>query len=124
VNDRVRVYHLTELKDRRRDLRKKSTLAEKLLWEKLRNNNLGMKFRRQYSVRGYVLDFYCSKARLGMEVEGGIHKSKSVKVYDKYREEYLKAFNIKIIKFKNREVLEQTDKLLERIRGEFTRLIF
>lgn len=115
MNGRVRVYHLTELKDRRRDLRKKSTTPEKVLWEKLRNNQLGLKFRRQYSVRGYVLDFYCAKAKLGIELEGGIHRRKEQIIYDNYRKKYLEAFNIKIIYFLNEEVIEDVESVLEKI---------
>lgn len=120
MSDRVRVYHLTELKDRRRDLRRKSTTAERLLWEKLRNGRLGVKFRRQYSVRGYVIDFYCPKTRLGIELEGGVHKKKEVIVYDVYRERYLESFNVRIVKLDNEEVLKQTEEVIEKIKNRLT----
>lgn len=118
MNDRKRVYHLTELKPRRRDLRQKSTESEKLLWEKLRNNNLGAKFRRQYSVMGYVVDFYCPKERLAIELLGGVHKSVSAKKYDDYRREHLKAFAITILEFWNSEVENNIEGVLELIKSK------
>lgn len=95
-----------------------------MVWKMLRNNQLGVKFRRQYSIGGYVLDFYCPKARLGIEPEGEIHKTKSVKKYDEYREKYLKAFKIKIIKFDNQEIFERMEKAIQRIRSEINRIVF
>jgi imidazole glycerol-phosphate synthase subunit HisF len=120
VNDRKRVYYRTELKNRRRDLRKKSTDTEKILWEQLRNSKLGVKFRRQYSVTGYVIDFYCPEKRLGIELEGGVHKRKNQIIYDKYREEYIKAFGIKLIKFRNEEVEKDINKIFADIKNHLT----
>ena len=61
------------MKLRRKSLRNDSTDSEKILWEILRRNGLGVKFRRQYSVENYVVDFYCPKLRLAIELEGKIH---------------------------------------------------
>ena len=116
MKDKIRIYHLTELKYRRRDLRKKSTKAESLLWNEIRDSKLGVKFRRQYSVMGYVVEFYCSKNRLGVELEGGIHRKSDVKAYDKYRKEYLEALNIRMLFFKNEEVESNLDNILNTIR--------
>ena len=101
---------------RRRQLRKDSTHAEQILWNEIRNKKLGHRFVRQYSLDGYVLDLYCPKSRLGIELEGGIHDRKDVKIYDRYRERYVKAFKINIIKFKNNEVENQLAKVLKTIK--------
>jgi len=106
-------YNTIPLKPRRRLLRHDSTEAEKVLWNKLRNRKLGYKFIRQYSVDGYVMDFYCPKAKLGVEVEGKIHEQK--KTYDTYRERYLREFNIRILKFKNEEVQVNISEVLKTI---------
>lgn len=106
-------FNKTLLKPRRRLLRHDSTPAEKLLWTELRNKKLGHRFIRQYSVDGYVLDFYCPKAKLGIEVEGGIHER--TKTYDTYRERYLREFNIKILKFKNEKVVSNIGEVLKLI---------
>ncbi len=76
------------------------------------------KFRRQYSVQGYVVDFFCSEKRLAIELLGGIHKK--TKRYDKYRKEYIEAFWIKILEFKNEEVEENMEKVLAKIKFNLT----
>lgn len=108
---KISIYNKNDMKYRRRDLRKKMTDAEKILWEKLRNNKLGVKFRRQYSVMGYVIDFYCPEKRLAIEIDGGIHEKTSK--YDQYRTRYLEALNIKVIRFKNEEVTEDVSKVVK-----------
>jgi very-short-patch-repair endonuclease len=115
VDDKVRVYHLTELRNRRRDLRQKSTMTERLLWEKLRSNRLGMKFRRQFSVKGYVVDFYCSKARLAIELLGGVHKNIEAIKHDVYRKKYLESFWITVLEFENEEVEKDIVSVIEKI---------
>ena len=120
MEDRIRVYHLSNLKSRRRDLRQKSTDTEKSLWEELRNNKLGVKFRRQFSVMGYVVDFYCPKHRLIIELLGNVHKSDSVKKYDNYRRRYLESFWMKVLEFWNDEVEKNMDGAIGRIKFHLT----
>ncbi len=110
----TRKYNVANLKPRRRQLRNRSTDSEKVLWAEIRNQKLGHRFVRQYSVEGYIMDFYCPKRRLGIELEGKIHLK--TKVYDYYREKYLNAFHIKILKFSNEEVFSNLNKVLETIR--------
>jgi len=107
----TRRYNLVPLKPRRRQLRQDSTLAEQVLWDEIRNKKLGIRFVRQYSIDGYVMDFYSPKARLGVELEGEIHKYR--KNYDSYRERYLKAFNVQILKFTNEEVFKDITQVLK-----------
>jgi crossover junction endodeoxyribonuclease RuvC len=120
MENRRRVYHLTGLKSRRRDLRRKSTSEERLLWDRVRNNQLGVKFRRQFSVMGYVVDFYCPKSRLVVELLGGVHKNKEQQIYDEHRENYLKAFSIRILKFWNSDVENNLDKVIFEIKNNLT----
>ena len=81
------LYNDPKLKPRRKDLRKAETVDEELLWVKLRRKSLGYKFTRQYSVGPYILDFYCSERRLGIELDGSHHLLN--KDYDKERDNYL-----------------------------------
>lgn len=111
----TRRFNKIPLKPRRRLLRHDSTETEKILWSELRNRKLGYKFIRQYSVEGYVLDFYCPKGKLGIELEGSIHDRKDVKIYDDYRERYIKEFGIRLIKFTNDEVLKNLNIVLNTI---------
>ena len=69
-----RIYNRRELKTRRQTLRSQMPPAEALLWQQIRGKQLlGYKFRRQYSVGRYVLDFYCPALRLGIELDGDSH---------------------------------------------------
>jgi len=111
------IFNISALKPRRQDLRHKSTQSEKILWQRIRNNLLGPKFFRQYSVEGYVLDFYCPEKRLAIEIEGSIHGLKESKIYDSYRYKYLEAFNIKFLKFKNQDIFLRIGSVIDEIKS-------
>ncbi len=77
-------------KEKRRRLRRDQTFCEKIVWSYLRDRKtLGCKFRRQYSVDHYVIDFYCPELKLAIELDGSIHDKPDQKEYDTYRQEYL-----------------------------------
>jgi len=99
-----------------RQLRKESTPAEKIMWEKLRNRKLeGFKFRRQHPIDKYIADFYCAEKKLIVEIDGPIHERKEVKAYDDLRTKDLEGFGIKVIRFKNQEVLSNVQRVLQTI---------
>ena len=100
-------------------LRAKMTPAEELLWAAIKNKQLdGLKFRRQHPISRYVLDFYCARAKLGIEVDGKYHEEKAQKLYDADRTENLKLSKIKIIRFTNEEIFNQLVLVLESIKEE------
>jgi very-short-patch-repair endonuclease len=107
------VHNLRKLMDSRSELRKQSIETEDLLWQELRNSKLGFKFRRQHSIGGYILDFYCAKARLIIELDGPIHDSR--KGYDKNKDKYFNELNYKVIRFKNSEVTGNLAKVIKEI---------
>jgi very-short-patch-repair endonuclease len=89
----------------RRDLRHRSTDAEVALWSLLRNRRLGgAKFRRQHPIPPYVLDFYCSAARLAIELDGGQHYGDAGKRWDATRDRLLGGLGIRVLRFSNLEV--------------------
>lgn len=101
---------------KRQALRKNIPEPEKRLWQKLRKEQLiGIKFRRQYSVGPYVIDFYSPKTRLGIEIDGDSHFWGDTPAYDKERQIYIEANGIKLIRFTNREVIENLEGVLEKI---------
>ncbi len=109
-------FNISEMKQRRRELRNNQTPAEKIMWEHLRNRKLlGIKFRRQYSVDYYVIDFYAPSLKLAIEIDGGIHNIPEQKEYDKIREEHIKNYGIKILRIKNEEIFENLHNVLSRI---------
>jgi len=112
----TRIYSLVKLKERRRELRKRSTTQENLLWEKLRNRKIGCKFRRQHSVGGYILDFYCPVLRLAIELDGSVHKDTERRVHDKNRILYLEQLDITVIRFWDGEIIKNIDVVIREIK--------
>jgi very-short-patch-repair endonuclease len=109
------------LKQRRRELRRNQTDAEKALWAHLRNKQFyGIKFFRQYSIGPYILDFYCPNIKLGVELDGGQHNQSESKGYDGVRSEYLKAKGIEVIRFWDNEVLLNLEGVLSELELKVT----
>src|SRR3989344_4021846 len=117
------LYNHKTLKDRRRDLRNNQTPAEKLLWKYLSHDKiLGLRFLRQYGVGPYILDFYCSKIRLGIEVDGSPHTDTERKLYDQDRSKYLKSLDIHIIRFWNDEIFKNIKNVLDKLFNKIKQL--
>jgi very-short-patch-repair endonuclease len=105
------------LKARRRELRSFPTPAEVLLWKHLRRKQLlGKKFRRQYSVAQYVLDFYCVECNLAIELDGAPHYGILREGYEAERSEFLSRQGIEILRFENRVLYQNIEGVLETIR--------
>lgn len=117
------LYNKQELKEFRKKLRTNGTAAEATLWMVLKNKQLeGRKFRRQYSVGNYILDFYCTSERLCIELDGADHFTARGYEYDKERTTYLNSHNIRVIRFENREVFDHLDAVLEEIKRNFNHI--
>ena len=99
-------------------MRQKSTNAENILWNELRRKKLGYKFKRQFSIDNYVIDFYCPDFGLAIELDGEIHRCK--KEYDNYRTKTLNAYGVTEIRFKNFEVYSQLERVLDSIKRSLT----
>jgi very-short-patch-repair endonuclease len=101
-------------KSKARRLRKSMTAAEKTLWNKLRRGQLnGMYFRRQHPYGSYILDFFCNDANLVVEVDGAIHMGSNE--YDEERTQYLESTGLRVIRFRNEEIEDSIDKVIEAI---------
>jgi very-short-patch-repair endonuclease len=107
--------HITSAKAQRaRDLRREMTPAERLLWARLRANRLqGFHFRRQQIIEPYIVDFYCHQAGLIIEVDGDVHAGQQA--YDRQREQQLQARGLRVLRFTNRQVVNQLDEVLHTI---------
>ena len=112
--------HLTKQKrERARGLRNSQTIAESKLWRELRAKRFdGWKFRRQHPCGPYFLDFYCARKKIAIEVDGGHHTSESQSRHDEVRSEYLRSRGIKVLRFWNNDVLQQTAGVLGAIWNE------
>ena len=101
-------------KSKARALRKSMTLAEKILWDKLRRRQLkGLFFRRQHPYGMYILDFFCHDANLAIEVDGEIHLNNIS--YDNERTEYLESTGLTVIRFSNIDIETRIDYVLDKI---------
>jgi very-short-patch-repair endonuclease len=98
-----------------RQLRREQTDAEAGLWARLRNRALGPKFRRQFPVGPYVLDFGCVEAKLAVEVDGAHHLEPEQLAHDVERTAWLEARGARVVRFLDTEVLLETDAVLQRI---------
>jgi len=115
------IYNKAHLKEYRKELRNNSTSAEAVLWTFLSRKQLGKKFRRQFSVENYILDFYCPEERLAIELDGAGHFTSSGHEYDQKRTDSLNRLDIKVIRFENRQVFDNPEELLEEIKSCFRR---
>jgi leucyl-tRNA synthetase len=113
----MKIHNIQRLLERRKELRKNQTPQEERLWWYLRDKRLGIKFRRQHSVGGYILDFYCKEKRLIIEIDGGIHLQKENKEYDEVRDKYFEELGYKTLRFTNNEVENNIKKVLEKIKS-------
>ncbi len=98
---------------RRKILRKDSTPQEILLWSRLRNNQLGCKFRRQHHLGPYIADFYCHEKKIVIEIDGSQHMD--AKEYDERRDQYFETFGFKVLRFWNNEINSNLEGVLLKI---------
>ena len=89
------------------------TRAESQLWQSLRNRQLGFHFRRQHPIERFIVDFYCSKAKLVVEIDGQIHAGRSGE--DRTRDAFIESSGFRVLRFKNEQVLEDLDGVLQGI---------
>ena len=112
-------FHLPynpDLVERAREMRKNPTAAEKRLWgEFLRN----FKYRvlRQRSIDNFIVDFYCAKLKLVIEVDGDSHFTEEAQEYDAHRTQILEGYGLRVLRFTNAEVLQNFEAVCEVIEG-------
>ena len=110
------LHNRLELNERRRKLRNTATKAEILLWLQVKQRGVvGYKFRRQHSVGRYILDLYCPKLKLAVELDGGQHFEPAIQAHDRERDAWLKSFGIIVVRITNDEVLKNLDGVIDRL---------
>ncbi|MGC4037687.1 MAG: leucine--tRNA ligase [Chitinophagaceae bacterium] len=103
------------LKEYGRVNRKNQTEAENIIWQRIRNNQIGVKVRRQHAIGGYIVDFALLEVKLVVEIDGEYHNTEEQKIYDNARTGFLKEYNLDLIRFTNDEVIGSPDNVIRLI---------
>lgn len=106
------------LREKAHVLRHRSTDAEKVVWEIVRANRLGSKFRRQHPIWEYIVDFVCLEKMLVVEIDGEYHLHPEQVETDRKRQRWLEENGYKVIRFTNEDCLNNIEKVTERILNE------
>jgi very-short-patch-repair endonuclease len=104
------------LREHSRQLRKNMTDAERLVWSRLRGKQLKeFQFYRQKPIGNFIIDFYCPRAKLVIELDGGQHFSTDGTEKDRQRDAYLGSLGLTVLRFSDREVFEHLDAVMQKI---------
>jgi very-short-patch-repair endonuclease len=116
----IKIHSLPHLKTFRTILRTKLTPAEAFLWKQIQNSKFeNQKFRRQHSIGNYIVDFYCPKQQLAIELDGEVHNSEAAQVCDEERDLFISYYGILVLRFENKQVFDNLEAVLETIKSHF-----
>jgi very-short-patch-repair endonuclease len=111
-----RHFNSSDHRNARRANRAAMPRAEVLLWSKLKDRQLlGFKFRRQYGIEAYSIDFYCAELKLAIELDGESHYVDGATAHDRRRQDLIESFGIRVLRFLNDEVYDNLDGVWEAI---------
>lgn len=113
----TKLFNKKSEKEKRRHLRNNQTFCEKIVWMNLRRKQIcGERFLRQFGIGKFVVDFYCPRLKLAIEIDGDSHfENRDAVEYDKWRQKLIESLEIKIIRFTNVEVNQNIDKVISAI---------
>jgi very-short-patch-repair endonuclease len=109
-------YNRKKDQEKRRLLRNNMPKSEVILWSKLKDRQIGgERFLRQYGIEIYVLDFYCPRLKLAIEVDGDSHVGADAMKRDRERQDYIESFGIRFLRFTNSDVCDNLDGVCQKI---------
>ncbi|WP_194767165.1 endonuclease domain-containing protein [Tamlana sp. I1] len=115
-----KIHTLKHLKEKRSDLRQSLTPAEAYLWKHLKSRQFeGRRFNRQHSIKNYIVDFYCSKEKLIIELDGEVHNNALALEKDNERTRFLEGLGFTVIRFENKMVFENLASVFMEIKDNF-----
>ncbi len=118
----MKTFNRKNLKEKRKHLRNNPTQAEAFLWGYLKNSQLeGRKFRRQTSIKNFIVDFYCPEENLVIELDGDFHFDEKAIKDDKRRTQRLEEEGLNVLRFENQEILLHLDNVLSVIKTHFNK---
>jgi cyclase len=98
-----------------KQLRRRHTDTESILWERLRDKKTGLKFRRQHPINQYIADFYCHEKRLVIEIDGPYHLKTEQPKKDELRTKDLNSMGIRVIRFSDDQILKNIDEVINKM---------
>ncbi len=101
----------------RQTLRNNLTTPEQKLWARIRNKQLGVRFRRQYGIGRYVVDFYCPELALVIELDGDSHYAEGAQEYDQVRDAFMESLGLRVLRFTNLDVMNNIEGVLVEVCG-------
>ena len=110
------------LRDHARALRSNATDAERALWQRIRGQQLGVRFRRLHMIEPFVIDFYCVELKLAVELDGGQHNDAENHRADVERTIFLKTSGATLLRYWNNDALANTDSILAQLCSEIERI--
>lgn len=112
----TRLFNKTSEKEKRRVLRKNMPPAETILWSKLRGKSLnGLKFKRQYSIGPYIVDFYSPQLKLAIELDGESHFVEGALQRDQVRQAFIESADVTVLRFTNCDIYDRLEGVIEKI---------
>ena len=106
------LFNISKTKTIRQALRKQDIACEKILWSRLKNKQLEYKFRRQFGVGYYVIDFYCPRVKLAIEIDGATHATEDEVAHDKEKTKFLEYIGIKVKRYANTDIRKNLNDVL------------
>ena len=100
----MKIFNTSASREKRWNLRKNSTPQELLLWSRLRSDQLGYRFRRQFGIGNYIVDFYCPAKRLAIEIDGSQHFENKALIYDEQRTKLIESTGCTVLRFTNTDI--------------------
>lgn len=114
----MKINNISKFYSRRKNLRNNATPQEIIMWSRIKNYQLGYKFRRQHSIGTYIVDFYCPSKKLIIELDGSQHFEEEAEKYDNNRTKFFEELNIKVLRFTNSDVNVNMEGVLLKIESE------
>jgi len=112
----MKIYYNPKLKKLARYLRNNSTLSEVILWNELKGNRIGYQFMRQKPIGQYIVDFYCAKLRLAIEVDGETHQFRKSRSRDIKKDKFLNKLGIKVCRIDDQDVKDNVDNVIRNLK--------
>jgi len=109
------IFNRKATKKYRRKLRNFMTTPEKKFWDSVRKDRLGVRFRRQYGIGGYIADFYCPELKLVIEIDGSGHFTSEGKAYDEERTGFMNSIGIRVVRYNNSDVMYNISGVLDNL---------